>query len=58
MCIGHQSMAVARECCNGDCNQGRACPVPHSPSRAAWQLAAGLVVSLAVVLVLGSGVLA
>lgn len=58
MCIGHQSMAVARECCHGDCHQGRSCPVPHSPSRAALQLAAGLAVSLAVVLTLASGVLA
>lgn len=58
MCIGHQSIGVARQCCNGDCNEGRSCPVPHSPSRAALQLAAGLVVSLAVVLVLASGVLA
>lgn len=57
MCIGHQSIAVARSCCDQDCNQGRDCP-NHTPSAAAWQLAGGLVVALAVVLVLASGVLA
>lgn len=58
MCIGQRSIGVARSCCDGDdCNQGRNCP-NHSPSAAAWQLFAGTVVALAVVLVLGSGVLA